>query len=78
MSNETYTHTSISCYVYSYYGIVPCLLDLILLEIFSGNLQNQLQKMSSFDETTIVRIIDEAPPEIISRSSKSSGMCHFF
>ncbi|RVX13351.1 hypothetical protein CK203_021079 [Vitis vinifera] len=46
--------------------------------IFSGNLQNQLRKMSSCNGTTVVTVVDEAPSEIISRTSKSSGMCHDF
>ncbi|XP_010655128.1 serine/threonine-protein kinase BLUS1 isoform X2 [Vitis vinifera] len=39
----------------------------------SGNLQNQLRKMSSCNGTTVVTVVDEAPSEIISRTSKSSA-----
>ncbi|KAJ9693429.1 hypothetical protein PVL29_012275 [Vitis rotundifolia] len=39
----------------------------------SGNLQNQLRKMSSCNGTTVVTVVDEAPSDIISRTSKSSA-----
>lgn len=66
-------------YYFIYYFFHYLLLELLMkyFGIFSVNLQNPLRKMSSCNGTTVVTIVDERP-DIISRTCKSSGMCHGF